>query len=90
MSSQVELSPAVESVSLPVRVEIDPAAPGCWRLYDDAALLVLRREDGSLAAVERDYTSFPVRQDAADLRDRLNAAGPFAIPSHRQSRMAAT
>lgn len=67
-------------IQWPVRVEHDPRKPEGFRVYDDAARLVLQRDDGSSVAVNEwespnDYTHFPDRAAAARVRDAINQAG---------------
>jgi len=67
-------------IQWPVRVERDPRKPEGFRVYDDAARLVLQREDGTSVAVNEweppaDYTHFADRTEAARLRDAINQAG---------------
>lgn len=67
-------------IQWPVRVERDPHTPEGFRVYDDAARILLRCEDGTVVAVDEDalptgYTHFSDRAEAARLRDAINQAG---------------
>ncbi|WP_273454451.1 hypothetical protein [Nevskia ramosa] len=69
--------------TLPVRVESDRETGTGFRLYDDSGALVKIDGIRVIATHEGDHTSFEDRNQAAAIRDRLNAGGLTALDPGR-------